>query len=230
MKSKLLSVLAVSLLAGCFTLSESEFPQVSVPKVPSCREIKLQLAGFEAAMTSYVPIYGYETHMTGYWGGGWYGPGYYCYPSTVAVTSYVPQVSPDKTFITRASDTLERAGFLLHSNVPDYRAEVQFTGPYESSSESAKNIAWNICTIFTADRVARTWNARLKIYDAKTGKLLESRDFSQEYYVFVWGPIPFFSPLSSEKTNFNYSQSWALTALTDMAIAEISEFLTKQTH
>lgn len=220
--------MAVSLLAGCFTLSESEFPQVSVPKSPEGREIKLQLAGFEAVVTSYATVYGYQTAMCGYYGPGWYGPAYYCGPTTVATTSYVPQAAPDKTFINRATDTLERAGFLLRTAVPDYRAEVQFTGPYETDGTTLKNFAWSLFTIFTANRVCRSWKAQLKIYSASTGKLLKASDFEQEYEVLVWGPIPFFSPLSSEKVAYNHTQGWALTALTDKAISEISEFLTKQ--
>ena len=220
-----LFTLSLALLAGCWTLSETPMPQVVAQKLPLTREIKVQLSGFDATVTSYSAIYGYETVM----GHDWYGHHHYYGPMTVATTAYVPQVAADRTYLNRATETLERSGYILQTTAPDYRIDVQFVGPFVADGENMKNVCWNIFTLFTADRVAKIWQAKLKIYDLKTGKLVFDREYAQDYEVLVWGPIPFFSPLGSEKTDFYVVQSVLLTALTDRTIAEATDFLSGYT-
>lgn len=223
---QLLLVAFCLFLAGCFTVSETEYPQVAVSKLPAGKDIRVQLAGFDASVTTYAAVFGYETVMVRHPGYGW-RHGYY-YPATVSTTSYVPQVSATKAFIDRATDLLEKGGFVLQTTDPQYRVEVRFDGPYSDNAAIGKAVAWGVLTLLTADYTERSWSARLKIYDVKTGKVIFSNEYEQPYEVLVWGPIPIFSPAGSSKNDSNVMQSWALTALTDRAIADVSSFLCRQ--
>ena len=216
-------------LAGCISFNETEYPAVSAPSLPKDREIRVQVAGFDAMFTSYTPVYGYSTVVGGdYWYGhhGRYygGP----YMTTVATETYIPQAAPTTMFRDRATETLEKCGFVLQAPNPAYRIEVTFSGPFISDGDYAKVLAWNILTILTADYGTQTWTAKLKLYGVATGKLLLSRDYSQKYEVTVWGPIPIFSPGAASKTKYNAIQSWCLTALTDLSVADAVDFLSKQ--
>ena len=75
--------------AGCFTLHESEYPRTENASAGG-KDIKVQLSGFEASVTTYTAVYGYETVYTH---GGYHryrrGGGYW-WPTTVATETYVP--------------------------------------------------------------------------------------------------------------------------------------------
>ena len=223
MKTKIILSLALaSILSGCFTVSETEYPQVEQASLPGGRDLPVQLSGFEAAVTSYVPVYGYETVLTS-------GPRHrhhrHLYATTIATETYVPQVNNTTAFIDRATDILEKCGFTLQTTQPKYRVEVKFSGPFVSNSENAKSLAWTLFTVFTTDYGVQTWTARMKIYDIATGKVCLFKDYTQKYESYVWGPIPIFSPAGSDKTSYNMMQSWCLTALTDRAMADATRFL-----
>ena len=228
MKSKALFVLLLALavgLSGCISFNETVYPAVNIPALPPGKEIRLQLVGFDAMITSYIPVYGYSTVVGG---DCWYGPhGRYCGPySTTCVTeTYIPQLSPTAAFRDRATEILEKCGFILKAIDPQYRVEVNFSGPFELESDTYVSLAWNLLTLLTADYAAQMWQAKLKIYDTSSNRLLHTRDFAQRYEVTVWGPIPIFSPGASSKTKFNSIQSWCLTALTDQALAEAVAFI-----
>ena len=225
----LLPLALATALSGCVSFNETEYPQVVLPKAPAGKEVKVRVAGFDALITSYIPVYGYATVVGG---DCWYGPHgrYYGGPfaTTVTTETMVPQASPTSAFRDRATDALERCGFILNAIPPDYRVEVHFGGPFVSDGDSAETIAWNVLTLLTADYTAQTWTAKLKVYDGKTNKMLFFKDYAQKYEVTVWGPIPIFSPGASSKTKFNAVQSWCLTALTDLAIADAADFISKQ--
>jgi hypothetical protein len=53
-------------------------------------------------------------------------------------------------------------------------------------------------------------------------------DYSERYSALVWGPIPLFSPASSDKTSASKMQGWCLSALTDRAMADATAFLAAQ--
>lgn len=218
---KMIFSLSVLALAGCFTLHETEYP-VANPVNAGGKEIKVQLAGFEAEVTKYVPVYGYETvfhsghrHRRGY--GGWM--------STYMTESYVPQTSTTRVYLDRATDIFEKSGFIVKTPSPEIQVEVKFSGPFVSGCDNSVSVAWTLLSILSADYGVQTWNARMKIYELSTGKLLMSQDYVQRYQAVVWGPIPIFSPGSSELTTYNAMQSWCLTALTDRAMADATAFI-----
>lgn len=218
------------ILVGCWTVRESERPDVSLGKLPEGRVMRVQLAGFDAMVTSYLPAYGYSTVTC--WGdswGGWRGrrrqAGFGM--TTVSTTEFVPQVAKTSAYRDRAADALERAGCILQAAEPERRIEVRFDGPFDEDGDGWAKFGWMACTVFTANFDAQTWTAKLKIHDCKTGRLLYENDFSQRYEAVVWGPIPIFSPGSSEKTSSGYMQHVCLTSLTDQAVADALDQLRK---
>ena len=210
---------ALAACAGCFTVHETEYPVMQMSSAGE-REIGVSIAGFEANVTTYVPVYGYETyHHYGYRRGGYWGT------STVSTATYLPQTRATAAFLDRATEILETHGFNLRTEKPTYRVEVRFDGPFESDVDDAVSVAWTLLSAFTADYGVQTWMAKLKIYDMATGRLLMHRDYSERYQTVVWGPIPVLSPACSDRTSNNAMQSWCLTALTDRSMADATAFL-----
>jgi hypothetical protein len=227
MKIKALMIpFAASAFAGCITFSETQFPVAAPAPIDANRTLSVQLSGFEATVTTYVPIYGWETvhdstpcrrhrHHT------------HTY-ETIAVETYIPQVENTLAYIRRATDTFEKCGFTLQSATPQYRVDVAFSGPFVSNGESVESLAWALLSLLTADYGVQTWSARMKIYDLSTGKVCLYKEYSQKYESYIWGPIPIFSPAWSGKNSYNAMQSWCLTALTDRATADATQFLAVQ--
>lgn len=232
MKRLLVCLAALPLvLSGCWTVRETAIPDVSVGKLPEGREVRVQVAGFDAVVTSYLPVYGYATVST--WDNSWYGwHGRRRYggfrTETVSTTDFVPQVASTSAYRDRAADALEKGGCILQAAEPKYRVEVRFDGPFGEDGDGWAKFGWMVGTLFTANFEAQTWSAKLKIHDCKSGKLLHEKDFSQRYEVVVWGPIPIFSPGSSEKTSNGYMQHVCLSTLTDLAVADALAYLGQQ--
>ena len=224
MKRLIAAAAVAAMCAGCFTLHESEYPQVENASAGG-KDIKVQLAGFEASVTTYATVYGYETVYTH---GGYYrhrrGGGYW-WPTTVATETYIPQTSKTTAFLDRATEILEVAGFNVKCEKPDYRVEVKFSGPAVSDGDRAVMAAWTLLSLLSADYGVQSWGAKMKIYDVATGKLLLMHEYGERYQAVVWGPVPIFSPSGSDKTSENAMQSWCLSALTDKAMADATAFL-----
>ncbi|MGN0832029.1 MAG: hypothetical protein ACI4RD_00090 [Kiritimatiellia bacterium] len=221
------AALMLVLVSGCWTIRETEHPAVAVAALPEGKSVGVQLAGFEATVTSYDVVYGYTT-VTGYNGPwhygrhGWHGGGFSS--ATYATATCVPQVLSTAAYRDRASDALERAGCILRTTKPDYRVEVRFEGPFSDAGDGWATFGWVVCTLFTADYSGQTWRAQLRIHDLQTGKLVLSRTLAQRDEAVVWGPIPLFSPGASERTTDGVQKHLCLTALTDLAVAEAMQF------
>lgn len=218
-------------LSGCFTLKQTEMPQVQMTHAPQGRDVKIAVAGFAATITDYIPVYGYQTMYVdhgphpGPHGRHWYGGGHY---ETVSTETVVPQAHATDVFVRRALTHLEDAGFLARAPQPDYTVEVTFGGPFVTGDERAVELAWMFCSIFSAEYATQTWTAKLRIYDAKGGRVLLSRDYSQKYEDCEWSPLFFIGLAGCTENTFNFMQSWCLTALTDRTIADASAFLAQQ--
>lgn len=224
------SVGAVLLLAGCFTVHHSEYPDVQMSNLPEGKKMTVQLTGFEASLTTYVPVYGYETvyhYNRGYYHHGRYYGGY-CGPETYATTTYLPQTNPTTAFIERAQEALEGAGFIVNATGATYRVEVKFSGPVVTDGDRTAEALWVILSGLSADYGAQTWSAKLKVYDVATGALVMHSDYAQKYSAAVWGPLPILSPAGSDQTDYNTMQCWSLTALTDRTMADATAFLAAQ--
>ncbi len=217
-------------LMGCWTVHESDFPQVEFSKAPANQDVCVQLSGFEAMVTSYQAVYGYETVMRP-WHTHRHGRRYYggISTETYATTTYVPQTTPTTAFVDRARERLEDAGYLVHAtNAPRYRIDVKFSGPFISGEDRSAQALWLICSLLTADYAAQTWTADLRIYNTTTGRLLLHTDYTEKYSAAVWGPLPIFSPAGADEVTLNYGQTWCLSALTDRALADATAFIAAQ--
>lgn len=221
---KIIAVSMFVVLAGCFTVKETDFPQTSVTSLPQGKDVSVKLQGFEATVTDYATVYGYDTVWVSGRPRGRYGwrPGYY---TTVTSSTYIPQVRATEFFLERAGTSIESAGFITKAQQPDYLVDVTFGGPFVTDSEKGIEALWLILSVLSADYSVQTWTAKVKIYDNKTGKMVFHRDYSQRYEVAVWGPLPILSPAGSSKTTANAMQSWCLTALTDRVTADVTAFL-----
>jgi len=229
MKERLFAFgLLAGLLAGCWTVRDPVSPDVPAVCLPKGRDVRVQLEGFEAQVTRYVPAYGYAT-VTTFGGPYYYGP-HRCYDpgfgaSTVSTTEFLPQTEATAVYRNRATDSFEHAGCILRAKDPRYRVEVRFEGPYDEAGDGWAMFGWAVCTLFTADYGAQDWTAKLRIHDLKTGKLVHEKDHMQRYETIVWGPIPFFSALGSNRTSNAVMQDWCLTVLTDVTVADALTFL-----
>ena len=231
---KMFLIVPLFLLAGCFTLKQTEVPNVQLTQAPAGRDIKVSCTGFAATITTYVPVYGYQTayvsHGPYYHHGrrGWYGGGHY---ETTTSQTLIPQVQASQAYLTRAQNLLEDAGYLLWKKAslnglqPDYTVEVTFDGPFVRGDEQAVEFAWMFLSVFSAEYSTQTWTAKLRVYDAKSGRVLLTKDYSQKYETNVFGLIPLFSIASCDETSSNALQIWCLSALTDRALADATAFL-----
>lgn len=219
------AALALS-LSGCFTLDETAYPETRLTGLGEGRDMKVQVSGFEATITSYVPVYGYETVYRTHCGYGRHRRGWGgLSASTYSTTTYVPRIDATSAFVERATDALEKSGFTVSADGAQYRVDVKFSGPMVSGTDLGVEAAWFILSAFSASYGTQTWTAQLKIYDLATGKLAMHNDYVQRYQATVWGPIPLFSPACADLTTDNAMQSWCLTALTDRAMADATAFL-----
>lgn len=221
-------LLPALLLAGCFTLKQTEMPQVQTSRAPEGRDVKVAAAGFAATITEYIPVYGHQTVYVDhgpyygrrgrrYWGGGHY--------ETMTSETLIPQARASEAFIQRAQTLLEDAGYLVRAPQPDYTVEVTFGGPFIRDDERALEFAWMLCSVLSAEYATQTWTAKLRVYDAKSGRVLLTKDYSQKYEDCVWSPLFFIGLAGCTENTYNYMQSWCLTALTDRTVADATAFL-----
>jgi hypothetical protein len=221
---RIIAVSFMAAFAGCFTIKETEYPQTSATALPKGKEVSVKLQGFEATVTDYAAIYGYDTVWVPGRPRGRYDwrPGYY---TTVTSSTYIPRSRITEFFLERAVTSMESSGFVTRATQPDYVVDVSFNGPFVTDSEKGIEALWLILSILSADYSVQTWTAKVKVYDNKTGKLVFHRDYSQRYEVAVWGPLPLLSPAGATKNTSNAMQSWCLTALTDRTTADVTAFL-----
>ena len=220
-------LIALLALVGCWTVRETPPPQAIVAKVPEGKNLTVQIAGFDAIVTTYEAAYGYTTvsgfepyyDYRGRYRGSAYGT------ATYSTTEYIPHTESTPVYRNRATDALERAGCIVQAKDPQYRVEVRFDGPFAESGDCWAAAGWFICTIFTADFGAQDWTAKLKVHDLSSGKLIYEKDLMVRDEAVVWGPIPFFSPASASRTSGSVMKDNCLTALTDLAVADAVSFL-----
>ena len=219
-------------LSGCWAFREAVHPEIAVPALPSGKDVRVQLAGFDATVTTYDTAYGYgsvSTFGAPYYAGRrgrYYGGGFGT--TTYQTTEFIPRTEATSVYRNRAADALERAGCILQTKDPQYRVEVRFEGPFSESGDGWATVGWIVCTIFTADYGAADWSAKLKIHDMKTGKMIHEKDFMERDEAVVWGPIPIFSPACNSRNSPSVLKDDCLTALTDRAVAEAVSFLSKR--
>ena len=218
---------ALLVLAGCWTVRETPPPAVAVQALPAGKDLKVQVAGFDALVTTYEAAYGYAT-VSGFaprydCRGRYRGSGFGM--TTYSTTEYIPHTASTPVYRNRATDALERAGCIVQTKDPQYRIEVRFGGPFDESGDAWAEAGWLLCTLLTADFGAQNWTAKLKIHDLSSGRLVCDRDLAVRDEAVVWGPIPIFSPSCATRTSGGVMRDNCLNALTDLAVAETVAFL-----
>ena len=227
---KIIMMVPLLALAGCFTLKQTEIPQVQMSRAPEGRDIKVAVSGFAATVTTYIPVYGYQTVYVDH-GPSYYGPrrrvwhgGHY---ETMTSETLVPQVNVTDAYLRRAQSLLEDSGFLLRAPQPDFTVETTFEGPFIRDDERAVEFAWMFLSVLSAEYSTQTWTAKLRIHDAKTGRVLLSQEYSQKYEDCVWSPLFFIGLAGCTENSPNFMQNWCLGVLTDRVVADATAFLSK---
>ena len=210
-------------LSGCWTVSETEFPAVTTTAAPSGKSVIVQLANFRTGMYDYKMVEDHET-MQGK-----------ADPEEVkkefqqshvdSSMSWMLQQSASGSLASRAMVELKRQGYVVDPKRAKYMIEVAFDGPVLPDYDGLRLCGYYLCTLFTAENSKVTWSAKLNVREANTDESLFEKDYTQEYAITTWGPLPLLSPCFSLKTSGVYVNSWALTALTDLAIADATAFI-----
>ena len=209
-------------LSGCWTVSETEYPQGAIRKLPQGKTMKVSVIGFKTGLYEYTPTPGHEAMLTNLDDcvDGPYAK------ANVVTNTYAGLLSvPANRMIARAEIGLERKGYTIVKVNPQYVVEVNFAGPFPRDYTVLKQVGLAICTLFTMEKETAKWTARLNVYDRATNKVVFTRDYTQEYEVSVWGPIPVASPACEPKITEHAANNWAVTALSDRAIDDASDFL-----
>lgn len=215
--------LVVAMCSGCWTFNESPYPEVEISAAPAETNLTVAVTGFAATLTEYAAVHEFRTvYVPGYVGRHHYHPGYV---ETIPTVAYVPQAHATDTFLRRARDEFEKAGFSVGAGVPDWTVDVEFTGPIVTNDDTMKQLAWMVCTVFFCDYEASAWTAKLRVRDNRTGKLVFHHDYAQRYETNVFGLLPLFGISACRNTSSAFMQTWCLSALTDRAVADAAAYL-----
>ena len=227
MKSSFIIVGLLSLsVSGCWTVSETEFPQVEVTQAPAGKPITVKLSNYRTGVYDYVPVEGHEAMSNA------------CAKASAEESkrqqaAYVDltmgwglQNSASGRLVSRSIAELERKGYKIDRENAEYIIELKFEN--EPDDHVLRQVGYMICTLFTAEKNEVDWKAHLAVYDSTYEKVLFSKDYEQNYQVTMWGPIPVASPACSKKNTDRAGNSWALTALSDRALADATAFIAGQ--
>ena len=214
------------LLSGCWTVSETEFPAVTTTTAPSGKSVIVKLANFRTGVYDYKMVEGHETMQGAADKDKVEKDFQQAYVDSKM--SWMLQKSASGSLSSRAMVELRRQGFIVDPDRAKYMIEVAFTGPVLPDCDVLRMCGYYLCTLFTAENAKVTWSAKLNVRDANTDESLFEKDYTQEYAITTWGPLPLLSPCFSLKTSGIYVNSWALTALTDTAVADATAFIAKR--
>ena len=224
--NKLLFAGAITVFfTGCWTVSETEYPDVEVAGLPAGKTASVSFSGFEVELQKYTPVEGHEQMKTNA-GDRVDGP---CVKENTSTNQFfMTRNTATRKLIDRASVGMERKGFEIRTENPQYVVDMKFTGPIDREYDALKWLGLSVCTIFTADKNVETWVGRLRVHDRTTKQQVFEKHYTNEYAVTVWGPIPIGSPACHPKITCTACSSIALTAMTDEAIADASKAIVER--
>ena len=215
-----------ALFAGCWTISETEYPDVEVARLSRGKTVSVAFDGFAADVPKYWPVEGHEQMKTNA-DDRVDGP---CVRDNNSTNEYyMSRNTISRKLIDRASVGMERKGFDIGFHRPQYMVKMDFNGPVERDYDTFKQLGLGICTLLTAEKESESWTGHLQVFDCSSKKQVFERYYTNDYSVTVWGPIPVASPACHKKITPSACNSWVLTAMTDEAIADASKFLDGQT-
>ena len=216
------------LLSGCWTVSETEYPAVSVTQAPAGAPVKVKLDNYRTGVYNYVPVEGHESMDLDSGKTSSEEAKRQQADTGDSTAAWGLQNTASGRLVSRSIAELERKGYKIDRTHPDYVISVKFTGPEYYDYDTLRQVGYMICTIFTAEKSEVTWRAHLTVFNADKSKSLYEKDFEQNYQATVWGPIPIASPACNVKVTEHASSSWALTALSDQVLADATAFLAGQ--
>ena len=212
-----------AILSGCWTVSETEFPAVTTTPAPAGKSVSVKFANFRTGIYNYKFVEGHETMQ---------GPAdvdsvkkEFQQSHLDTSMNWMLQNSASGSLVSRAMTELARQGYTIDPKGAKYMIELAYKGPVMPDHDVLRQWGYYICTLFTAENAKLTWSADLCVRNAKTDEVLFSKSYVQEYEVMTWGPLPLLSPCFSLKTSVSHANCWALTALTDSAIADATAFI-----
>lgn len=220
---------AISLLfTGCWTVSETEFKDVEVTPVPAGKTIKVKLDNYRTGVYNYVPVEGHESMNPESGKTSKDESQRQQAEYADSTVTWGLQNSASGRLVSRTIAELERKGYAIDRNHPDYVISVRFTGPQYRDYDVLRQLGYMLCTLFTAEKSDVTWQAHLAVFNADMTQVLFEKDYEQNYQATVWGPIPIASPACNVKMTDHGANSWALTALSDQAVADATAFIAGQ--
>jgi len=219
MKATAVFLCTLSLLvAGCWTVSETEYPTVSVT---GSKGVRVRLANFRTGVYEYMPVEGHESMTANATDELLIGQA----RTTQTETSWRMQYAASGRLVSRMVAELKRKGYVIDMKTPQYVIDVKFSGPEFPGQDALRQLGYCICTLFTAENMVVSWTATLKVRDGVSNKVLYRKDLEQIYDATAWGPIPVASPACCKKISHAGVNSWALTALSDRALADATAFI-----
>ena len=219
----ILAGMLLAAVAGCFTVSETEYPQVEVPQAPNGNPVRVKLQNFRTGNRVYSPVEGHETME---------GANPDIYVSMMSQASKEEKggkgsmlSSASANIVGRTVRELKRKGYVIDRESPQYVISLEFFGPKLPDNDVLHQLGYMFGTLFTAEKFELSWTAELKVLDSTGEKVLFSKNYEQDYRLVVWGPIPVASPACAPKNNITAANSWAITALGDVAVTDAMKFI-----
>ena len=220
---------AATALTGCFTVYETDFPEVVMTKVSGDKKVAVE--GFLATVVSYTPIYTTETSFVGH-GPYMYGrhhrhyrPGPGPMMATTTTETLIPQVSTTDAYVKRVQSRLEDAGCILRSSPAKDVVSGEFAGPFNPPGANWRRAGIDLGTALFAMYDTASYTLSVKVYDQETGKPLFAQNYEQTYSATGFSPLWILGLMAYDNLTTSFQQGWCMSALVDRAIADVSAFL-----
>lgn len=220
--------LAATALAGCFTVYETEAPQVVLSKVAGDKKVAVE--GFLTTVVSYIPVYSTSTaFVSGPHYHGRHHRHYYSGPTmaTTQTETLIPQVSTTDAYLKRVQSRLEEAGCILRASPAQFIVSGEFAGPFDPPGADWRRAGIDIGTGFFALYDTASYTLSVKVYEQATGKPLFAQNYEQTYSATGFSPLWLIGMMAYDNITTSFQHSWCLSALTDRAMADVSAFLSQ---
>ena len=227
----LAAAMAATALAGCFTVYETECPEVVISKVEGDKKVAVE--GFLTTVVTYASVYTTETGFVDrgpYYRYGRHHRRYYA-PSpmftTTTTETLIPQVSTTDAYMKRAQSRLEEAGCILRASPAKYVVSGEFAGPFNPQGANWRRAAIDLGTALFAMYDTASYTLSVKVYDQDTGKPIFAQNYEQTYSATGFSPLWILGMMAYDNITSGFQHSWCLSVLTDRAMADVSAFLSQ---
>ena len=227
----LAAAVLVTALSGCFTVYETEYPEVVFSKVSGDKKVAVE--GFMATVVTYIPVYSTSTTFVDhgprphYRHHRHYGPGPGPMLATTSTETLIPQVNTTDVYLRRVQSRLEEAGCILRSNPAKYVVSGEFGGPFDPPGANWRRAGIDLCTALFALYDTSSYTLAVKVYDQDTGKPLFAQNYEQTYAATGFSPLWLLGLMAYDNITTSFQHGWCLNALTDRAMADVSAFMSQ---